>query len=585
MRFRKPQNLSTKTLYSAILLYVLIIILFLFFTDQILKDINSITFSTIPVIIPVAVLMPLLLFIFIIYYLIKLRNLRKKNYPGVRLKSKLILFFTIIIIFSAIPQTILSIKFINVSSQKWFDDKLGLALESGVDIALDYYRSYIQDLQDINSSQEFSVIIIKYFSDPTSLWTTLKELNHTISSIQISSNEANSFFGDSSCLVSDKNFANLNEGIQPKRSSNGIEILSLFKKYTIEGTDFKILISLRIPESFSTNTSRLTLSVEQFKQFQEFQEIFPFYVLFIYLFFAIPLIFLSVLSAFTLSEDVTVPIERLEKATKRVADGDYSFRIISPSNDELAILISSFNQMINELELSRIKILQTEKVTTWQEIAQRLAHEIRNPLTPIKLSAQRVLRKKESENIIEIIDSSMALIIKEVETLDSMLQQFRNFARLPKIEPVSVKLFNLIDDSINIYADTFSSINFELLPIDDKILVNVDKNQMKQVFINLFKNSIEAMNNKGTIKIRTDIIVKGYTQYCRIQIQDEGIGISSENAAKVFHPYFTTKTNGTGLGLSIIERIVFDHKGRIWLESKEGYGTTFYIDIPIEVDK
>lgn len=585
MIFKRAQSLSTKTLYSVILLYLLIIILFLFFTDQILKDINSITYSTLPVIIPIAILMPLLLLIFIIYYLIKLYKLRKQNYPGVRLKSKLILFFTIILIFSAVPQTILSLKFINVSSQKWFDNQLGLALEGGIDIALDYYRSYIKDLQDLNNSSEISSIIVKYQSDPATLWTTLKGINNSISSMQFSRNNNVLFYGDAACILNEQSFLSLNKGIQAKRSSHGIEILSLFQKYKINNDDIRILISLRIPDNFSTNTSLLTLSVEQFKQFNDFQDIFPVYVLFIYFFFAIPLIFLTVLTAFTLSEDVTVPIERLEKATKRVADGDYSFRILNPSNDELAILISSFNQMINELELSRIKILQTEKVTTWQEIAQRLAHEIRNPLTPIKLSAQRVLRRKETGNVIDILDTSMNLIIKEVENLDSMLQQFRNFARLPKIEPTSIKLKDLINNSIKMYSSTIATVKFEVTPIDDKILVHVDKDQMRQVFTNLLKNSIEAMNNVGKIIIRTDIVEKGLTQYCRIQIQDDGIGISTENASKVFHPYFTTKEKGTGLGLSIIERIIFDHKGRIWLESKEGSGTTFYIDIPIEVNK
>ena len=294
--------------------------------------------------------------------------------------------------------------------------------------------------------------------------------------------------------------------------------------------------------------------------------------------------FLTYFMAFTLSENITLPIGMLEKATKRVADGDYTFRILNPSNDELALLISSFNQMINELELSRVKILQTEKVTTWQEIAQRLAHEIRNPLTPIKLSAQRVRRKKGAENIDEIIESSMNIIITAVDRLDSMLQEFRSFARLPKIETAKIKLKTLIDESMIPYRENFPLVQFYVEPIDEKILLSIDKNQMKQVFINLFKNAIEAMDMSGNIKIYTDIIERGYTHYCRIQIQDDGMGISSDDITKVFHPYYTTKDNGTGLGLSIIERIIFDHKGRIWLESKKGAGTTFYIDIPIEGD-
>jgi len=495
------------------------------------------------------------------------------------------LYFTIIVLFSAIPQSILSFKFINVSTEKWFDDRLGNALDGGLEIALDYYRTYLDDIKDLNTSSEISSVIIKYYKDPQSLWSTLKGLNHSISSIQFYFDSEESFFGDSTCGIESSSFLSLTPGIQPKRSSNGIEILSLKQYYRIENKDLHLLISFRIPENFSINAAKLTFSVDQFSQFKEFQHAFPIYMIFIYLFFAIPLIFLTVLTAFTLSEDVTVPIERLEKATKRVADGDYSFRILSPSNDELAILINSFNQMINELELSRIKILQTEKVTTWQEIAQRLAHEIRNPLTPIKLAAQRVLRKKDSSEIKKILEPSMSIIIDEVDSLDSMLHQFRNFARLPKLEPSSIKLKDLISESIGIYSDTFSEISFEVIPINENILINVDRNQMKQVFINLFKNSIEAMNSKGIIKIRTDIVIKGYTSYCRIQIRDDGIGISEENSSKVFHPYFTTKDDGTGLGLSIIERIVFDHKGRIWLESQEGSGTTFYIDIPIEVKK
>lgn len=584
MILKRPQSLSVKTLYSVILLYMLIIVLFLFFTDQILNDINSIKQSSIPVIIPLAIIMPILLLIFIVYYLFKLHKLKKINYPGVRLKSKLISFFTIIVIFSAIPQTILSYKFIQVSSEKWFDNRLGEALNSGMDIALGFHRTYLEDLNDLKNSSEISSIIIKYRNDSQALWSSLKGINHSISSLQFSYKEEKQYFGDSFCRIKDEKFLNLNDGIQPKRSSQGVEILSLFRLFKINKDTLRILISFRIPDNFSINTAKLTFSVDQFSQFKEFQHVFPLYILFIYLFFAVPLIFLSVLTAFTLSEDVTVPIERLEKATKRVADGDYSFRILSPSNDELAILISSFNQMINELELSRVKILQTEKVTTWQEIAQRLAHEIRNPLTPIKLAAQRVQRKKDSPHINEILDLSMKIITDEVDVLDNMLQQFRDFARLPKIEPTSIPIKILIEESTLIYAETFPSIVFENVHIDEKILINVDINQMKQVFINLFKNSIEAMNDSGIIKLRTDIVLKGYTKYCRIQIQDDGAGISTENASKVFHPYFTTKENGTGLGLSIIERIIFDHKGRIWLESKEGSGTTFYIDLPVEVE-
>jgi nitrogen fixation/metabolism regulation signal transduction histidine kinase len=527
--------------------------------------------------------MPLFLMIFIAYYLVRLRKMKQTNSPGIKLKSKMILFFSIIVLFSAIPQTILSFKYIQQSTENWFNESLGEALDSGLDIALDYHRSFLQDINDLYKSSEITSLIIKYREDPTSLWAALSGINHSLSSIQLHYQNKYSFQGDEYCRLNEKDFLALNEGIQPKRSIGGVDIVSFFRSMTLNGNDLKLLVSIRIPEQFNINTARLTFSIDQFRQYKEFQDIFPIYALFIYLFFAVPLIFLAILTAFTLSDDVTVPLERLEKATKRVAEGDYSFRILSPAGDELSLLTASFNEMINELELSRIKILQTEKVTTWQEIAQRLAHEIRNPLTPIKLSAQRILRKKDDPEISGLLDNSMNLIINEVQTLDSMLQQFRDFARLPKIEPVSVSLIQLIRESADMYNETFPVVNFHLENICETIKIHADRNQMKQVFINLFKNAIEAMNGVGTIEVRTDLVQKGYTRFCRIQIQDEGPGIAKDDIPKVFHPYFTTKEHGTGLGLSIIERIIFDHKGRIWLESQIGSGTTFYIDLPVEV--
>jgi len=565
------------------LLYLLIIILFLFFTDQVLDDINSISQSYIPFILPLAILMPLFLMIFIVYYLLKLKRMKEANSPGIKLKSRLIFFFSVIVLFSAIPQTILSFKYIGQSTDNWFDESLGEALESGLDIALDYHRSYLNDLNDLNRSPEIASIIYKYREDPASLWTALQGINSNLSSLQYSFRGENWFMGEEACRLDLDIFSRLSEGVQPKRSSKGIDILAFMKVLDVDGDKLQILCSIRIPDLFNINTAKLTFSIDQFRQYKDFQEIFPLYALFIYLFFALPLIFLAILTAFTLSDDVTLPLERLEKATRRVAEGDYSFRILSPANDELSLLTASFNEMINELELSRIKILQTEKVTTWQEIAQRLAHEIRNPLTPIKLSAQRVLRKKDNPEVAAILETSMNLIINEVQNLDNMLLQFRNFARLPKIEPASVGLESLISESTAIYSDTYPAISFVVEQIDQNIKIHADKNQLKQVFINLITNSIEAMNGVGTISVRTDIVQKGYTKYCRIQIQDHGSGIAQEDIPRVFHPYFTTKENGTGLGLSIIERIIFDHKGRIWLDSQLGSGTTFYIDLPVEV--
>ncbi|MBU1076037.1 MAG: GHKL domain-containing protein, partial [Spirochaetes bacterium] len=125
-------------------------------------------------------------------------------------------------------------------------------------------------------------------------------------------------------------------------------------------------------------------------------------------------------------------------------------------------------------------------------------------------------------------------------------------------------------------------IDIDLSGVKPEIILFADKKQFGQIFTNLFKNAIEAMDHSGSIRVLSSLIKKGNSSYCRIQVQDDGPGISPENFEKVFNPYYTTKSTGTGLGLSIVERIVFDHKGSIWFESQLGYGTTFFLDLLME---
>jgi nitrogen fixation/metabolism regulation signal transduction histidine kinase len=249
----------------------------------------------------------------------------------------------------------------------------------------------------------------------------------------------------------------------------------------------------------------------------------------------------------------------------------------------LSVLANSFNTMISELEQSRTKLRQTEKVTAWQEIAQRMAHEIKNPLTPIKLSAQRIERAytQGSPKTGEIIRGAVNSISDEINKLNQLLAEFRDFARLPEPNLEKVDIAEMLESLIETYSSSYP----EIIPNTEGLnsyTVRIDANQMNRVFSNLLKNGCEAMRGKGEISLRTDLVRKGHTHYCRIQIEDSGSGIPGELEEKVFHPYFTTKEHGTGLGLPIVERIIADHHGEIWFESQEGVGTTFFIDLPAE---
>ena len=145
-----------------------------------------------------------------------------------------------------------------------------------------------------------------------------------------------------------------------------------------------------------------------------------------------------------------------------------------------------------------------------------------------------------------------------------------------------VHLRRLVNEVVQVHAAPYKNIQFRMEELPENLIVKADKTQMKQVFINLFKNAFEAIDGEGRVTVRADLVRKGNTQYCRIQIQDTGCGVGEAYQNQVFNPYFTTKGSGTGLGLPIVERIIFDHKGQIWFETQEGVGTSFFIDLPME---
>jgi len=216
-------------------------------------------------------------------------------------------------------------------------------------------------------------------------------------------------------------------------------------------------------------------------------------------------------------------------------------------------------------------------------MAQQLAHEIKNPLTPIKLSAERVLRRwrNEPEQIGEIIEDSMLAIIQETEGLSTLLNEFKTLSKPVELSQSWTKLGKTTEEAIIPYRTSWPDVTFDTERVDPDITIKIDKHRLSQVLTNLLINAIDAMDGKGLIEIRTDIIQKREMRFCRLSIRDTGKGINRETVPQVFTPYYTTKESGTGLGLPIVERIVHDHGGSIWFNTAEGMGTTFFVDLPI----
>jgi nitrogen fixation/metabolism regulation signal transduction histidine kinase len=345
-----------------------------------------------------------------------------------------------------------------------------------------------------------------------------------------------------------------------------------------------IIISYNLGSEFDAGRDALDNQAARFETIEVLRKNIRPLLVYYYGVFFLPTLLMTVIIAISFTRRITHPIVELTEATRRVAEGDFSIKILTRRNDELGLLIRSFNAMVQDLEKSRAALVKSEKISIWQNMAQQLAHEIKNPLTPIKLSAERVLRRwrNEPENIGEILESSMMAIIQETEGLSTLLNEFRTLSKPMEESKSWTKLQEPVDEVINAYSGSFPDVKFDINHVEKNISVKIDKHRLSQILTNLVINAIDAMNGSGSIEVRTDLVKKRDVCYCRISVKDSGNGISKEDSRLIFTPYYTTKKSGTGLGLPIIERIVNDHDGAIWFDSAEGMGTTFYIDLPAE---
>ncbi len=289
------------------------------------------------------------------------------------------------------------------------------------------------------------------------------------------------------------------------------------------------------------------------------------------------LVVLIVIAAF-IARTITIPVRRLTKAVDDLSKGKLEGEIRVRSGDEIETLVEGFNRMARDLDENTRKLLHAEKIAAWREVARKLAHEIKNPLSPIQLSIQSLVKNYErgSDDFGDRLRENSKTILEEVDRLRRLADEFSSFAKLPKPLMEQSDLNELAESVARMHADTDGiKVTTEL----DKRLpkLKFDREQMKQVLINLVKNGIEAIDGRGKVKIGT----RFYPRRNRMEliVEDNGAGMSDAEMRQVFNPYFTTKRGGTGLGLAIALSIINDHGGRLWVESRKGVGTTFHVEM------
>ncbi|MCK8478995.1 sensor histidine kinase [Psychroserpens algicola] len=287
---------------------------------------------------------------------------------------------------------------------------------------------------------------------------------------------------------------------------------------------------------------------------------------------------IAIILAFLLSKYITRTLKtisdkinetRLEKRNKRID--------ITSSSEEISTLVNSYNSMIDELEESAVKLATSEREQAWREMAKQVAHEIKNPLTPMRLSVQSFQRKfnPEDEHIHQKVDEYSQTLIQQIDTMSSIASAFSNFAKMPAQQNETLNVSNIVKLGLDIFSEDYIRFSSE----DDTIMANFDRTQLIRVVTNLVKNGIQAIP-EDKIDPLIEVRVSLENEMVKLTVKDNGVGISEENESKIFEPKFTTKTSGMGLGLAMVKNIVETYKGNITFTSQQGKGTIFTVTFP-----
>src|ERR1700730_2896443 len=228
------------------------------------------------------------------------------------------------------------------------------------------------------------------------------------------------------------------------------------------------------------------------------------------------------------------------------------------------------------------ELLKAQRLAAWREVAQRIAHEIKNPLTPIQLSAQRLRRRLSTDRSPaekRLLEEATATIVQEVEGLKQLVDEFSRFARMPSLQPRATDLRRLLEGVVVLYRESHAALDIKVSFSPDMPPVDVDPDQIKRAVLNLVDNAVEAVGGSGQVTLETIWMQESHR--ARIVVADDGPGIQAEDKERLFLPYFSTKSTATGLGLSIVQQIVTDHGGTIWVEDVAPQGTRFVVELPV----
>ncbi len=570
-----------KNIYLIILFIITLSIGFLTFLTFIDKGFIELNDQNLQYLLILNIILLVSLFLFIFSEIQKaIKNDIDKD--GLKSNKKYITYFALFTLIPSVLISIFSLFLFSFALEKYFDKKVTTVVNNSYELA----RSYVEEIRN--------------------------KIQSDIVLIAFDTNKSKKFLNDNADEY--KRFLNTQKII---RDVDEIHIINVDKKLlftTIINSQFFVppvdkalnlvleddrpLKIINAPENISAAIMRLQnfddrflyvvkyLDKEISKYLTESQEAINFYYTveekstgikisfaIIYIIVVSVLLFVSISIAIRFSSRFFRSINNLIYASSSIGEGNFDAKVPEVKTDkDLEILNKNFNLMIDRLKTQQEKLIINERHEAWGSLARKLAHEIRNPLTPIQLTIDRLrekysnlLKEKDSENF----KDNLKIINNQIKQIGNLVNEFSDFARMPKPTLRKNNLVNLLKENIKLLKELDNSIEIDLSSNSEKIILNSDREQISRVFLNLIKNSVESIQQKtendSNFNKKITIELTENDGHINLVIVDNGIGFGkfSENIKDILNPYFTTKKNGTGLGLSIVNKIINDHNGKI----------------------
>ena len=514
---------------------------------------------------------------------------RKKGTVGAKISTKFMLTFALLVLIPTITLATFSSLFFNIGMKGWFNDKILRMAEQSNIVAEAYLKEYQENIRKdaLAMSKEIDENFNTIFLDLNKLnmyvysQIDLRELTEAFIFKKNGVVLAKAGFTISSTpdLITDYELIEAENGKIILTSKRKDRVRALVKLKEIQNTYLSIGRFID-PQIIGQIQNIKDASMSYKKVFKERKKIEAnFYMVFILI--SLLILLISILIGLLFADTLIKPITDLIKTSNKIKSGNLSVKVPQISTkDEMSLLIKTFNEMTQKLKSQRIELKKRERNAAWSDIARRIAHEIKNPLTPIQLSAEYLKSKSKSKE-----DKSYAdTIIKKVSSIEDMVNEFSMFAKLPSPKFGTIKLNKLCSDLILFYKKSNKKIKFLSTNLNKVLIIKIDETQISMAISNLIQNAIESINENQSKnkrfngKINLSIYLKKGNVY--IKIDDNGGGLP-KNFPKneILEPYITTKKKGSGLGLAIVLKIIQEHSGNFYINDKKN-GTTALIELP-----